>query len=227
MGKSMVSCRFSLKPIHWILKTCFFFLWLCLAELLLLQRTAVLQGMLYHIVSCVMASEMERPVDPTSTQRNSAKFVTKDLDAIPGERSKLVQGSICMLAQPQRTHDIFRNFQRLSRNGHFTFEKFETCFRAAPQHLPKPVSKILSEMCWMPHQSLDGYRRQMQIQCLVASLAMGSVCSRGQCSSSLSNTWCRLDSWLDSGNYSTNRWVCLRIVMDLLKEPPENKKYSL
>ena len=97
-----------------------FFLWLCLAELLLLQRTAVLQGMLYHIVSCVMASEMERPVDPTSTQRNSAKFVTKDLDAIPGERSKLVQGSVCMLAQPQRTHDIFRKFHRLSRNGHFT-----------------------------------------------------------------------------------------------------------
>lgn len=102
-----------------ILKTCFF-LWLCFAELLLLQRTAVLQGMLYHIVSCVMASEMERPVDPTSTQRNSAKFVTKDLDAIPGERSKLVQGSVCMLAQPQRTHDIFRKFHRLSRNGHFT-----------------------------------------------------------------------------------------------------------
>jgi len=132
-----------------ILKTCFF-LWLCLAELLLLQRTAVLQGMLYHIVSCVMASEMERPVDPTSTQRNSAKFVTKDLDAIPGERSKLVQGSVCMLAQPQRTHDIFRKFHRLSRTGHFTF------FRSL--RLAKPSSSttsaktcelpILSEMCF-------------------------------------------------------------------------------
>lgn len=97
------------------------------------------------------------------------------------------------------------------------FSKFETCQTEQLHNICQNLWAADTQwnVFFMPHQSLDGYRsyrRQMQIQCLVASLAMGSVCSRGQCSSSLSNTWCRLDSWLDSGNYSTNRWVCLRIV---------------
>ena len=92
-------------------------------------------------------AEMERPVDP------AAQYLE-----ILGEIPKFVQGSICMLAQPQKTQEISRHFPSYLEmvtlcHCHFAFEKFETCFRAAPQHLPKPVSKIRNQlnltMCWM------------------------------------------------------------------------------
>lgn len=55
---------------------------------------------------------MER-LDPTSTQCIWAIFV-----AIPGEMSRFVQGSVCMLAQPQKIHDTVRKFPNWSPNGH-------------------------------------------------------------------------------------------------------------